>query len=339
MLSSEVYTLPQIVHSFDSKLSKIDELIETLTLAAHEKRFSYSANIFISNLLIAYKFCFEFSFIIDYNVNYSVESDLSELFNNPELRELENVYQTNVEYLKGLVKSNSEPKTQNNIRKENEEKVNGFANVEEINDDIDIELESSIQYVQEIIPDLGKGFIQKCLEFYNMDNEKVLNAILEQTLPQELSSLDKTLQILPKKHSKETKNTIANKETKEYQNSAQIAEVIDKRENIYNNDEFDIFRNKNIDLTRIHLGKKDNELKALDKETKEKTITINNRIDDEEQQRIELNLYDYYDDDYEDTFENEPQIDLPNDKLIDELDANIGNKDNNSSNFNKWRKR
>lgn len=34
------------------------------------------------------------------------------------------------------------------------------------------------------------------------------------------------------------------------------ADILDSRRNVFDNDEFDIFRNKNVDLTKVHIGKK-----------------------------------------------------------------------------------
>ncbi|VVC38521.1 Hypothetical protein CINCED_3A008291 [Cinara cedri] len=51
-------------------------------------------------------------------------------------------------------------------------------------------LQSRITEIKELLPQLGDGFIQKCLEYYNMDSEKVINMILEKSFPPELTQYD-----------------------------------------------------------------------------------------------------------------------------------------------------
>src|SRR2546426_1032591 len=43
----------------------------------------------------------------------------------------------------------------------------------------DAELESRIQYICDILPDYGPGFIEECIKYYDNDNEKVLNALFD----------------------------------------------------------------------------------------------------------------------------------------------------------------
>ena len=35
----------------------------------------------------------------------------------------------------------------------------------------------------------------------------------------------------------------------------EIPSLLDQRSNIYDNDEFDVFRRKDVDLTKVHIGK------------------------------------------------------------------------------------
>ncbi|OTF80714.1 activating signal cointegrator 1 complex subunit 2-like protein, partial [Euroglyphus maynei] len=57
----------------------------------------------------------------------------------------------------------------------------------------DPETISKEQLIAEMFPDLGNGFIYKCLEHYDFNNERVVDAILESNLPAELNSLDRKL--------------------------------------------------------------------------------------------------------------------------------------------------
>jgi hypothetical protein len=111
-----------------------------------------------------------------------------------------------------------------------------------------------------------------------------------------------------------------------------IPKIIDERHNVYNNDEFDIYRNKNIDLSRIHKGKKDRITPKLDVITKEKIIAIHNkRLEDEENYE-----FSNYNDEYDDTYEDDTKVDLISDKLLDELVSQQSVKvySNNDSNDN-----
>ena len=54
----------------------------------------------------------------------------------------------------------------------------------------EVQLESYISSVTDILPDLGVGFIEECLLYYNYQVEKVVDALLTDSLPQCLKKLD-----------------------------------------------------------------------------------------------------------------------------------------------------
>ena len=56
-----------------------------------------------------------------------------------------------------------------------------------------VELESLITSVHDLLPDLGEGFIEVCLEEYNYDVERVINAVLEDKLLPSLQDLDRNM--------------------------------------------------------------------------------------------------------------------------------------------------
>ncbi|GLG94241.1 Activating signal cointegrator 1 complex subunit 2 [Gryllus bimaculatus] len=60
-----------------------------------------------------------------------------------------------------------------------------------------IKLDSLISQVKDILPHLGDGFIEQCLEHYNYVTEDVINAILESKLPPHLSEMDQDLPRIP----------------------------------------------------------------------------------------------------------------------------------------------
>ncbi len=268
-----------------------------------------------------------------------MDKDFEWLSQHSDVTKFKCVDEAPINYLKSIIQSNisdDKPKSVQILVDKSEPKVNGFTNVEELNNaDIDIELESQIQYIREIIPDLGPGFVQKCLEYFHLDNEKVLNAILEDNLPPELSNIDRNLQKVPKIPPKEKENEVKNENLVQSTSSASeilIPKIIDERHNVYNNDEFDIYRNKNIDLSRIHKGKKDRITPKLDVITKEKIIAIHNkRLEDEENYE-----FSNYNDEYDDTYEDDTKVDLISDKLLDELVSQQSVKvySNNDSNDN-----
>lgn len=99
----------------------------------------------------------------------------------------------------------------------------------------DVELTSMISHVKDLLPDCGEGFILLCLQNLNYDVEKTINLILENSLPGELNNLDRNLS-----KSEATKKS---------------SDVLTSRHNIYDQDEFDIFSNTNVDLSRVQKGK------------------------------------------------------------------------------------
>ncbi len=271
-----------------------------------------------------------------------MDKDFEWLSQHSDVTKFKCVDEAPINYLKSIIQSSLSDDKPNNVEIVAEPKVNGFTNVEEFNSaDIDIELESQIQYILEIIPDLGPGFVQKCLEYFHLDNEKVLNAILEDNLPPQLSNIDRNLQKVPKIAPKEKENEVKNEVKNDNSlvestcSGLEIPKIIDERRNVYDNDEFDIYRNKNIDISRIHKGKKDRITPKLDAITKEKIIAIRNKsLEDEENEE-----FSNYNDEYDDTYEDDTKVDLISDKLLDELVSQqsgklYSNYDNNGSDNN-----
>ncbi|CAH1797031.1 unnamed protein product, partial [Owenia fusiformis] len=104
-----------------------------------------------------------------------------------------------------------------------------------------IQLESLIYSVKDLLPDLGEGFIEICLEEYNYDVERVINGVLEDKLLPSLTCLDRTMP-------RQEKDLLTEDESES---------LLTGRQNIFDNDEFDIFNKKDVDMSRIHKGKKD----------------------------------------------------------------------------------
>ena len=152
-----------------------------------------------------------------------------------------------------------------------------------------VELESLITAVNDLFPDFGDGFVERCLEAYDYSAEHVITAVLEDRLLPSLQKLDKS-----------------------QERSAPPAlppqTLIEQRANIHDNDEFDIFRREDVDLSRVHKGKK-TKVSAKDLEPPREDIaalrplyerygrefTSNSAYDD-------VNS-DAYDDEYDDTYD------------------------------------
>ncbi|KAL5777609.1 hypothetical protein ACOSP7_010535 [Xanthoceras sorbifolium] len=58
-------------------------------------------------------------------------------------------------------------------------------------------MESKISQIKDLFPDYGKGFLAACLEIYNHNPEEVIQRILENSLHEDLRSLDTSLETMP----------------------------------------------------------------------------------------------------------------------------------------------
>lgn len=132
----------------------------------------------------------------------------------------------------------------------------------------DPEIISKESFILDMFPDLGDGFIYKCLEHYNFNTEQVLDSILECKLPPEIEQLDRKL----------TKS-----------NLIQLMELKEKEYyEKYLNDEkkYNPHINTDCQLTDIHIGKKD-KIRQVQKEKKNiisKTIELAEKINEEEEE-------------------------------------------------------
>ena len=58
----------------------------------------------------------------------------------------------------------------------------------QMNNGSDAELAPLVSSIRDVLPDLEVGFVKKCLAYYEMDPEKVIQAIFEQNLPPHLTN-------------------------------------------------------------------------------------------------------------------------------------------------------
>lgn len=167
------------------------------------------------------------------------------------------------------------------VRGRNKETMNGdFAFLQTASESTnDVGLISMISHVKDLLPDCGEGFILLCLKSFNYDVEKTINLILENSLPRELSTLDRSL------------------------NKADVMKqsgVLSSRHNIYDEDEFDIFNNADVDLSRVQKGKT-HVVETM------KTV-FDEEKDTESIKQLILNYdttFNEYEDEYDDTYDEQ----------------------------------
>lgn len=100
------------------------------------------------------------------------------------------------------------------------------------------ELESLLSCIKDLLPDLGEGFVLACLEEYDYNSELVINNILEDRLAPNLDKLDRAM---PRPVKEE------------------LPDVLSIRSNVFDDDEFDIFRRDQVDMSRIWKGRRKGE--------------------------------------------------------------------------------
>ncbi|XP_064455994.1 activating signal cointegrator 1 complex subunit 2-like isoform X2 [Ornithodoros turicata] len=154
----------------------------------------------------------------------------------------------------------------------------------------DSKLESEIANLKEFFPDLSTGFIESCLQYYNNNHEEVVMAILDDNLPPDLSKQRPS-------------------------NSVEKPLVFEPR-SIYDNDEMDILRRDDVDLSRFHMGKKNKTPKSLDDPAHEKVLKeVYERYNIVQDEAV---AEDTYEDEYDDTYDTN-DVGLEEPSLEDEL--------------------
>ncbi|KAI5636566.1 CUE domain-containing protein [Phthorimaea operculella] len=145
-----------------------------------------------------------------------------------------------------LLSTNHEPAS--NGYDENAHIDNAISQSLETTDNIPDRLkeESLISEVKDILPDLGDGFILKCLQHYGFNSESVINRILEDNLDECLRGIDRSLPIIP-----------------EDPLDQKFLETGVARLNVFDGDEFDIMNRDDVDVSKIHIGKKKSKYKDM----------------------------------------------------------------------------
>ncbi|KAF7648172.1 hypothetical protein LDENG_00160980, partial [Lucifuga dentata] len=100
------------------------------------------------------------------------------------------------------------------------------------------ELESLLSCIRDLLPDLGEGFLLACLQEYHYNSELVINNILEERLTPILKDLDRAM---PRPAKEE------------------LPALLNQRSNVFDDDEFDVFRRDSVDMSRIWKGRRKDE--------------------------------------------------------------------------------
>lgn len=154
------------------------------------------------------------------------------------------------------------------------------------------ELESLLSCIQDLLPDLGEGFLLACLQEYDYNTELVINNILEDRLTPNLDKLDRSMPRLVKED---------------------LPDVLNVRSNVFDDDEFDIFRRDQVDMSRIWKGKRKGESsretlndKQHIAEQKARYLAYETVVDEvviEPGESAAAYGLDDYDDEYDDTYD------------------------------------
>ncbi|XP_001944181.1 activating signal cointegrator 1 complex subunit 2 isoform X1 [Acyrthosiphon pisum] len=127
-------------------------------------------------------------FVNDYNVVYNLTKDIKKY-----QKSNKEIDSTRYDYLLKSLELINKPYTeleQKELQEQHLEVQTSSTNIE------NARLRSLINNVKDLLPHLGDGFIQKCLEYYDMDSEKVINMVLEDCLPSELTQYEFNLPLM-----------------------------------------------------------------------------------------------------------------------------------------------
>ncbi|KAL7805839.1 hypothetical protein V8C44DRAFT_360877 [Trichoderma aethiopicum] len=133
---------------------------------------------------------------------------------------------------------------------------------EDVHAEMHVHQMSQIAHVQDLFPDLGAGFIVKCLDEYHDDVEQVIANLIDETLPPHLATADRSE---PLSHTQP--NIKSHKDLAPRPTPPQLP----TRRNVFDDDEFDRLA---IDTAKLSFGKK-NPDKTADDVLKDKSTAPN----------------------------------------------------------------
>ncbi|XP_031788884.1 activating signal cointegrator 1 complex subunit 2 [Nasonia vitripennis] len=259
----------------------------------------------------------EKEFAIDYHNVYPITDDVQQLidsYKNIDTMKCEFILNSIFTYLdepdfsvastsfKSIPKSLAGPSNSKKNRNSEEVDKNEVAGSSKEITRTKSDVVSIISEIKDILCDLGEGFLEMCLKHYNYNKEAVINAVLEDSLPIELKSLDRNLPFIPP-DPEEASATIDNA-------------LGMQRLNIYDNDEFDIMTKDNIDTSKIHKGKRKDKYKNFNELLNDKSYIAQTK-DIYNKYTIVTNEYD---DEYDDTYDDQDIGSSAQDDIV-EVDA------------------
>ncbi|KAK2939344.1 Ubiquitin system component CUE [Fusarium oxysporum f. sp. vasinfectum] len=122
------------------------------------------------------------------------------------------------------------------------DKGKGKITQQEVNADIHVHKMSQITQVQDLFPDLGSGFVSKCLDEYGEDVEQVVANLLSETLPPHLANADRSESL--SSHTEAGHTELAPRST---------PPQVPTRHNVFDDDDFDRLA---MDVSKVSFGKK-----------------------------------------------------------------------------------
>nr|XP_039271250.1 activating signal cointegrator 1 complex subunit 2-like [Styela clava] len=158
-----------------------------------------------------------------------------------------------------LLNGTAEESPQANANPEDAKEV--FKAASNLSTESDVEMESLISTVHDVLPHLGEGYIESCLLYYERDCEKTIHALLEGNLPDDLRAMDNSTPRQKRQYSASPVNEIKQTNLDNQQSPYDISSLeetigLNERKNVFDGDDFDVYQNSTIDHSKIHKGKK-----------------------------------------------------------------------------------
>ncbi|CAH0679965.1 unnamed protein product [Chilo suppressalis] len=187
----------------------------------------------------------------------------------------------------GMMNYNSEPITNGHVETIENGVADGPGTSRENEIPDSVREESLISEVKDILPHLGDGYILKCLQHYGFNAARVINSILEDNLAEPLKGLDQNMPIIPE-----------DPVDKKY------LETGIQRLNVFDGDEFDIMTRDDVDLSRVHVGKRRTQYKDLKDMLDDKTA-VKKLADIYSKYNLVCDEEAMYSDEYDDTYDSD----------------------------------
>ncbi|KAF9911510.1 hypothetical protein EC991_003312 [Linnemannia zychae] len=172
-----------------------------------------------------------------------------------------------------------------------------------------------ISQLQDLFPDLGDGFLEACLITFKDDPEAVTMHLLEEDLPSNLATMDRSTARIPQQPAP-TPDSMSLVKASE---GVEEQDVLSTRRNIFDGDEFDMFSGNQVDKTKISRGKRG---------PKDVEVVLDDKTFVTQQKSAILKAVEsMYDDEYDDTYDS---MGLTNNtetsfKLVDAVNEDEGN--------------